>query len=177
MNVVKNPAIPYWGHIPETVHPGTVIHVDGHVPDHAKDFAINLVTGHEMGDHASRHSTIAFHMDLRMHKDVIVLNSRQHKDWANEDRHSNHVHKGHSFSITIYVEADSYRIHVNGSHLCNFPHRIPFHEVKVLWIQGDVDVHTIEFRHDHHHHSQGVFVPSTFQPHGHHHHDHHHHQY
>ena len=191
MHVISNPAIPFWGHIPEGVHPGLVIHIDGHIPHHADKFSINLVKGSDVGHHASHHSSIALHLNPRLNEDYIVLNSRHHKDWQHEDRHhhTHTLHRGHGFSITIHVESQYYRISVNGQHLCNFDHRMPYHEVGALWIDGNIDVRSIEYRREHG--GQGahfvpgytptsVYQPAHFEPpHGHHHeshhHDHHHH--
>jgi len=184
MHVVNQPAIPFWGHVPEGVHPGTVIHVDGHVPHHSDRFEINLVSGHDIG----HHSNIALHVNPRIHEEYLILNSRRHHNWENEDRHK-HIHsfhRGSNFSITIHVESEYYRISVNGSHLCNFHHRMPYHEVGMLWIDGCVDVHRIEYRREYESsYVQTAYVPTnTFVPgayidggghHDHHHHHHHHH--
>ena len=103
MHVINNPVIPFWGHIPEGVHPGTVIHVDGHVPHHSDRFDINLVQGKDVGPHVSHHSSIALHFNPRVNEEQIVLNSRHHTSWGNEDRHRhNHAfHRGSNFSVTI----------------------------------------------------------------------------
>ena len=183
MHVISSPSIPFWGHIPDGVHPGLVIHIDGHIPHHADRFAINLVKGSDVGHHAEHHSSIALHLNPRLNEDYIVMNSRHHKDWQQEDRHhhTHTLHKGHGFSITIHVDSDHYRISINGQHLCNFVHRMPYHEVGVLWIDGNIDVRTIEYRKSHDGNSSHfipTYTPAQYEPaHGHHHESHHHHHH
>lgn len=162
MHVVSHPAVPFWGHIPDGVHPGTVIHIDGHVPHHSERFDINLVTGQDVGHHASQHSSIALHFNPRVCEEHVVLNSRHHKSWGHEDthRHNHSFHRGSSFSVTIHVESEFYRISVNGSHFCNFHHRMPYHEVGVLWIDGCVDIHRIEYRREH----GATYVQTAYVP-------------
>lgn len=194
MHVISSPSIPFWGHIPDGVHPGLAIHIDGHIPHYAERFAINLVKGNEVGHRADH--CIALHLNPRVAENYIVLNSRHHSNWGSEDRHQhNHtLHRGHGFNITIHVDSEYYRISINGQHLCNFHHRIPYHEVGVFNVDGDVEIRSIEYRREHGGHVPhytpaftpayttgyqapiNTFVPGTFDQPDHHHHESHHHE-
>lgn len=196
MNVLSCPSVPFWGHIPDGVHPGTVIHIDGHVPHHSEGFSLNLVHGHDVGHHAEHHSSISLHFNPRIHENLVVVNSRHHSSWGNEERF-HHVHAfrhGSNFNVTIFVESQFYRVVVNGNQFCTFPHRMSFHEVKTLFINSHVDIHRIEYRREYSapypqqpyapataYIPPTVYVPPTvvYEEHGHHHHHHdgHHHHH
>jgi hypothetical protein len=151
MEIITNPSVPFWEHIPGGIYPGTVIKIDGHIPHHFERFAINLMCGHEMGHHAEHHNTIALHFNPRHDGHYVVLNTRHHSDWGEEvrkDHHDEHhaFHRGHNFGLSIHVEQEYYRINLNGNHFANFYHRVPPYEVKSLLIEGDVQINLIEYK-------------------------------
>ena len=149
MHIVNSPSVPYWGHIPEGVHPGTVIQIDGHIPHHCSHFEVNLYGGNEVGHHAEKHSNIALQIRPKIHSKKVICNSRQFGNWGHKEKHRNfqHIHHGSTFNMQIIAEHQHYRVLINNQDICLFHHRIPFHEVRILNIEGHVDLHRIEYRH------------------------------
>jgi len=79
-------------------------------------------------------------------------------------------HLGQPFEVMILIEEQHYKIAINGSHFCEYRHRIPKDTVRQLTVEGDVQLSQIRF--------QGGSYPAGHmghQPHGHHGHHHHHH--
>ncbi len=152
MHVINCPSVPYWGHVPDGLQPGTVIQIDGFIPHHCSKFELNLMCGHELGHNAEKHSNIALQLRPKIHGKKLICNSRQYGNWGYKEKHRNiHIfHHGSTFNITIIVEHQYYRIICNGQNICNFVHRLPYHEVRVLNIEGHVDISRIEYRHGHH---------------------------
>lgn len=150
MHVIDCPSLPYWDYIPDGVHPGTTIHIDGFVPHHCDKLELNLMTGHEIGHHAEKHSNIALQLRTKMSKKKLICNSRQCGRWEHKEKHHiHHLHHSSHFNITIIVEQQFYRIICNGQNVCNFTHRLPYHEVRILYIEGHVKISRIEYRHGH----------------------------
>ena len=147
MNIVNSPALPFWGYIPDGVHPGKVIQIDGRIPNHCTKFEVNLFCGNEVGHQAEKHSNIALQIRSKIDTNEVICNSRHFGSWGNEEKHRNfnHLHHGSNFNIQIMVEPQHYRVLINGQDI-SMSHRIPFHEVRVLNIEGDLDVHRIEYR-------------------------------
>jgi len=163
MHVINCPSVPYWGHIPDGLHPGTVIHIDGFVPHHCSKFELNLMCGNELGHNAEKHSNIALQLRPKINGKKLICNSRQCRNWGHKEKHRNiHVfHHGSTFNITIIVEPQYYRIICNGQNVCNFVHRLPYHEVRVLNIEGHVDISRIEYRHGNHQAMPSVPYPTA----------------
>ncbi|XP_054158742.1 galectin-4-like [Oppia nitens] len=163
MHIISYPPLPYWGHIPDGgVHPGSVIQISGHVPHHCHKMEINLFTGHEMGHHAEHHSNIALQIRVKPHKRKVILNSRHYGHWGRKEKHHNwghHFGHGCTFDIQIVVEHGYYRIRMDGHEVATYYHRVPYHEIRILNIEGHLDVHRLEYRHSHY--NQTTVYPSS----------------
>ncbi|XP_054158747.1 galectin-7-like [Oppia nitens] len=190
MRIISNPVTPFWTHLEGDVRPGLTIYVTGHIPHHSDRFEINLVEGSDTGHHAAHHSSIALHVNPRVHEDYVVLNSRHHKSWGSEERHTHthQLHRGNNFSIAIHVEHEYYRVEVNGVPLAYFHHRMPYQCVGALFIDGDVDIHNVEIKHGGGGYGgEGMpyvvgggdesYIPGQYVESHHHHHDSHHHHH
>lgn len=146
MYVVRNPATPYVGPISGGVRIGTQIIVEGHVPTWwTHRFDINLVVGHNPTHDHVRHADVALHFNPRFDEGDVVLNSRTGGRWLTEQREHLPIRKGHDFELVVTVEESYFRITVNGQHFANFPHRIAYREVGLVWIDGRVEAKRIEF--------------------------------
>lgn len=133
---VPHVSIPYHGDIPNGLVPGKQLFVSGHVHGHANRFAINL----------NGPQGIALHLNPRFDQNDCVRNTCAHGSWGAEERNGhNPFHKNQHFEVIISVETDRYRIAVNGHHLYDYHHRIPFTEVTHIEINGDIDLSRVVF--------------------------------
>jgi hypothetical protein len=148
MNVINGPPVPYWGHIPDGLNPGTVIQIDGSIPYDCSEFELNLMCGYELGQNAEKNSNIALQLRPKIQEKTLICNSRQYGNWGYEEKHPNIdvLYPGSTFNITIIVEHQYYRIICNGQNICNIVHRLPYNEVRVLNIGGHVNINRIEYR-------------------------------
>jgi len=132
---VPHVSVPYHGDIPNGLVPGKQIFVSGQV-HHGEGFAINLT-----GPHG-----IALHLNPRFNQNDFVRNTCAHGSWGHEERNGhNPFHQHQPFEVIISVETDRYRVAVNGHHVCDFNHRMPFNEVSHLEVKGDIALHRIVF--------------------------------
>jgi hypothetical protein len=152
MHVINCPSVPYWGYVPDGLHPGTVIQIDGFIPHHCSIFELNLMCGNELGLNAEKHSNIALQLRLKIQEKKLICNSRQYGNWGYKEKHTNIqvFNHGSTFNLTIIVEHQYYQIICNGQNICNFGYRLPYNEVRVLNIEGHVDISRIEYRHGNH---------------------------
>jgi len=140
------PTIPFVGQIPSGVRAGSQIIVEGHVPSSSSRFDVNLVRGHHATFDATKDADIALHVNPRFDENLIVLNSRRGGEWAdrNPTPSGMPIQRGYDFTIAITVEEYRYTIEVNGEHYAHFPHRMEFDDVAVLFIDGVVDVRSVQ---------------------------------
>ena len=166
MHIINCPSVPYWGHIPEGVRPGTVIQVDAHIPNHCHKFEINLYAGNEVGHHAEKHSDIALQIRPKIHNRKIILNSRRCGDWGCKEKHRDihHLCHGSTLNMQIIAEHQHFRVVINGHTISTFYHRIPMHEVRVFNIDGHLDVHRIEYRNQYAQPSGPIYPSASVYP-------------
>ncbi|XP_073520671.1 galectin-9 isoform X2 [Phyllobates terribilis] len=129
-----NYTIPFQTNIYGGLFPSKVIVIRGAVPPHhPQRFHINL----------NFCGGIAFHFNPRFNENTIVRNSKLNNSWGKEERE---IHcgglcfaPGQNFVIEIICEHHNFRVNVNGSHVCNFNHRVPnLQQIDSLQIEGDV---------------------------------------
>nr|XP_028595809.1 uncharacterized protein LOC114602131 [Podarcis muralis] len=101
-------------------------------------FSVNLVCGN---------GNIAFHFNPRFDEGrVVVCNTQQHGRWGAEERAYNMPFQPNIyFEMIINVKSHCYQVSVNGNHFLEYRHRLPFHEVQTLQINGDVSLNCISF--------------------------------
>jgi len=77
----------------------------------------------------------------------IVLNTLINNKWGAEQRCANHsLAMDKPFSIRILVLVDYFKVAVNGRHLCDFIHRIPWQEIKLIYIGGCCRLDVVEYQ-------------------------------
>uniref|UniRef100_A0A1Y1L375 Galectin n=1 Tax=Photinus pyralis TaxID=7054 RepID=A0A1Y1L375_PHOPY len=137
VQVINNPAVPFVGPIKGGLDPGSMIRIQGAVPENADKFNVNLHCGRPPSD-------VALHISVRLLQGYIARNSLQDDDWGEEEGDGNlTIGSGQSFEILILCDPSSYKIAVNGRHFCEFRHRIPFNGVSHLEIEGTVELQLI----------------------------------
>lgn len=136
---VINPPNPYVGNL--RVYPGTLVRVSGRPRPNASRFAINFQTGPSLNPR----DDLALHLSPCFSPPRIVRNSLQRGAWGLEEAWGNGaaINPYQSFEIIILVEAEQFKVAINGVHFCEFRHRIPYHQITHLTIDGDLDIERI----------------------------------
>ncbi|MCJ8740135.1 hypothetical protein PDJAM_G00055270 [Pangasius djambal] len=138
-----NPQIPFTGSIQGGLQDGKSITVSGRVLPGANRFHVNLQCG------SSPDADIALHFNPRYDSssEYIVTNSKHNSYWGTEERiYQALLPMGGPFNLQILVTSHSYKISVNGIHVMDYKHRIPFNMVDTIAVDGMVDVNTICFQ-------------------------------
>ncbi|CAI5780946.1 galectin-4-like isoform X2 [Podarcis lilfordi] len=135
---ILNPSVPFTGPIFGGLTEGKMIVIQGQVRVSVKRFSVNLVCGN---------GNVAFHFNPRFDEGrVVVCNTQQHGRWGAEERAYNMPFQPNIyFEMIINVKSHCYQVSVNGNHFLEYRHRLPFHEVQTLQINGDVSLNCISF--------------------------------
>lgn len=77
----------------------------------------------------------------------VVRNHLRNGKWGPEESHGQYFpfSANESFEILILVSNEGYKIAINGTHFAEFTHRISYHEVSHLAIDGDTTISQILF--------------------------------
>ncbi|PIC12166.1 hypothetical protein B9Z55_028630 [Caenorhabditis nigoni] len=137
MHVITSPDVPSAHAIREQLRAGTEIHVTGHVTHHHhKDFSVELLSGPH----------IVLHVNFRFeHGHRVAMNTSVNGQWGSEIDHHNPLKHHDHFDLKIHVHEGYYHISVNGEHLADFPHRLPYQSVQAVGLKGAVHVDQISF--------------------------------
>ncbi|CAP23103.1 Protein CBR-LEC-8 [Caenorhabditis briggsae] len=137
MHVITSPDVPSAHAIREQLRAGTEIHVAGHVTHHHhKDFSVELLSGPH----------IVLHVNFRFeHGHRVAMNTSVNGQWGSEIDHHNPLKHHDHFDLKIHVHEGYYHISVNGEHLADFPHRLPYQSVQAVGLKGAVHVDQISF--------------------------------
>jgi len=155
MNVVPvyNPPVPYRGALPMAAGHGSSIIINGTVPNGCNRFVINLMADNK---------DVALHFNPRFEGvNAVIRNTRQQGSWGNEERHGHFpFQQGQAFEVMFLIDEQHYKVAINGSHFCEYGHRIPKEMVRQLKVKGDVQLTQIRF--------QGLIFPGQMgnQPQG-----------
>ncbi|PIC16142.1 hypothetical protein B9Z55_022847 [Caenorhabditis nigoni] len=124
MHVITSPDVPSAHAIREQLRAGTEIHVTGHVTHHHhKDFSVELLSGPH----------IVLHVNFRFeHGHRVAMNTSVNGQWGSEIDHHNPLKHHDHFDLKIHVHEGYYHISVNGEHLADFPHRLPYQSVQAV---------------------------------------------
>ncbi|OQR73834.1 galectin-9-like [Tropilaelaps mercedesae] len=122
-----NLTVPYKGSVGCKLQLGRVFELRGMVSG-SKRFHLNLKHNED---------TVALHVNPRIEDNLLVLNSYEKSEWQEELRVENlSIVPNKPFVITILVDAEDYKIAVNGEHQLSFKHRVDFHKVNRIEVSG-----------------------------------------
>ncbi|KAH8360958.1 hypothetical protein KR093_001321 [Drosophila rubida] len=107
----------------------------GKIPINCERFSINFVYNNEAKD-------IALHINPRLPQNYIVRNTKVYKVWGLEEVSSAlpfSLCRGDKFAIQVLITNTCYMISINGHHFAEYSHRLPYVDVKILEVKGDVE--------------------------------------
>ncbi|PNJ01812.1 LGALS9C isoform 4 [Pongo abelii] len=137
-----SPAVPFSGTIQGGLQDGFQITVNGAVlSSSGTRFAVDFQTGFSGND-------IAFHFNPRFEDGgYVVCNTRQKGRWGPEERKMHMpFQKGMPFDLCFLVQSSDFKVMVNGSLFLQYFHRVPFHRVDTISINGSVQLSYISFQ-------------------------------
>ncbi|XP_035239585.1 uncharacterized protein LOC118208806 isoform X1 [Anguilla anguilla] len=137
---IYSPPIPFSGMINGGMTPKKSIVITGSVPDGGNSFSCNLV--------ASSSGDIAFQLSPSVSEGVVVRNSQLGGNLGAEERDGDGklFAAGANFEMVIRCGAERFTVYVNGTHLCDFAHRLkPITQIDKLEVTGDVQLSYILF--------------------------------
>uniref|UniRef100_A0A2K6R7R3 Galectin n=1 Tax=Rhinopithecus roxellana TaxID=61622 RepID=A0A2K6R7R3_RHIRO len=137
-----SPAVPFSGTIQGGLQDGLQITVNGTVlSSSGSRFAVNFQTGFSGDD-------IAFHFNPRFEDGgYVVCNTRQNGSWGTEERKMHMpLQKGMPFDLCFLVQSSDFKVMVNGSLFVQYFHRVPFHRVDTISVNGSVQLSYISFQ-------------------------------
>ncbi|XP_063655006.1 galectin-9B isoform X4 [Pan troglodytes] len=129
-------------------HRGPPVPVIGNNPCHRRlfafpgpRFAVDFQTGFSGND-------IAFHFNPRFEDGgYVVCNTRQKGRWGPEERKMHMpFQKGMPFDLCFLVQSSDFKVMVNGSLFVQYFHRVPFHRVDTISVNGSVQLSYISFQ-------------------------------
>ncbi|XP_062873443.1 galectin-9-like [Trichomycterus rosablanca] len=138
-----NPQIPFTGPIQGGLQEGRTITVIGRVLPDTDRFSVNLQCG------SRSEADIALHINPRYDSgpEYIVTNTYWNSDWGDEENIQQALlPMGSPFMLIVLVTHESYKISVNGNHIMDYKHRIPFNKVDTILVEGKVEIHSIAFQ-------------------------------
>lgn len=140
---ILNPTVPFTEIIPNGLHPGEMIIIQGCVHNDADRFQFDLTCGCSTKPRAD----VAFHFNPRFSSSPrIVCNFLHHERWGKEENVDLMPFKqGASFEAIIMVLSDVFKVAVNGVHILEYKHRIPLEMVNTFSVSGKVEVRAIGF--------------------------------
>ncbi|KAG8451949.1 hypothetical protein GDO86_003949 [Hymenochirus boettgeri] len=128
-----NFVVPYQTTIYGGLFPSKTIVIRGAVTGNPKRFHINLKFS----------GGIALHFNPRFDEQTIVRNSFLNNSWGKEERQMSSCgmsfSPGQNFVIEIRCEHHAFKVNVNGSHMCEYSHRVQnLQQIDTLQIEGDI---------------------------------------
>ncbi|XP_012871806.1 PREDICTED: galectin-9 isoform X2 [Dipodomys ordii] len=137
-----NPAVPFSTSIQGGLQEGLQIIIQGTVLHSAASrFAVNLQTGFSEND-------IAFHFNPRFQEGgYVVCNTKQKGCWGPEERKMQMpFQNGVPFELRILVQRSDFKVTVNKNVFLHYEHRVPFHLVDTLSINGTLMLSYVNFQ-------------------------------
>uniref|UniRef100_A0A8C1PT67 Galectin n=1 Tax=Cyprinus carpio TaxID=7962 RepID=A0A8C1PT67_CYPCA len=128
--ITKTPPLPYDLPLHAGIMPCLVITIVGEPVPGGNRFHVDFVRGHD----------VVFHFSPHFHENTIVRNTQLGGCWGPEERHGGFPFvQGRQFELKILVEADGFKVAVDGVHLLEFEHRTGgMEDVTHLHIEGDL---------------------------------------
>ncbi|XP_023700648.1 galectin-9-like [Paramormyrops kingsleyae] len=136
------PPTPFEGSILGGLQEGRTITIRGWVPQITKSFNVNLQCG------SKKEADIALQFNARFDKPpgYVICNTLKNQQLGeNKQKHLAADLRGSNFTLVIIVTRDSYSISVDGFHLLEYKHCLPFGQVDTIAVFGGVQVEYISF--------------------------------
>ncbi|XP_034485147.1 galectin-9-like [Drosophila innubila] len=111
----------------------------GQIDPKCNGFSINFIYPTEAED-------IALHINPRLVRKFIVRNTKLNGFWGPEEVDtptSFTLSRGSRFKIQVLVTSDYYLISINNQAFAQYKHRLPFEAVRILRVDGDVELYRI----------------------------------
>nr|XP_023411943.1 galectin-9B isoform X2 [Loxodonta africana] len=145
-------SVPFQGTILGGLQDGLQIIIRGTVlsSDESR-FAVDFQTGDSEND-------IAFQFNPRFEEGgYVACNTKQNGSWGLEERKMKMpFQKGKPFEICVLVQSSDFKVKVNWSHFLQYSHRVPFHGVDTISVEGPLQLDSIKF--------QSTTIPLTVHP-------------
>ncbi|XP_027621424.1 galectin-7, partial [Tupaia chinensis] len=132
-------SVPHKTLLPEGIRPGTVLKIQGIVPEKANSFYVNLLCSE--GEDADA----ALHFNPRLDTAEVVFNSKQRGSWGTEERGSGvPFRRGVPFEVLLIATDEGFKAVVGNSLYYVFDYRIlPVH-VRLMEVGGDVELDLVK---------------------------------
>ncbi|XP_003931451.3 galectin-9 isoform X2 [Saimiri boliviensis] len=137
-----NPPVPFTGTIEGSLQDGLQITVSGTILNSSSTrFSVDFQTGFSGND-------IAFHFNPRFEEGgYVVCNTKMNGSWGPEERKRElPFQKGMPFHLCFLVQSSDFKVMVNGSLFVQYFHRVPFHRVDTLCVNGSVQLSSVSFQ-------------------------------
>ncbi|KAG8553178.1 hypothetical protein GDO81_003305 [Engystomops pustulosus] len=111
----------------------------GNILPGADRFHVNLLN--------SRTRDIHLHINPRFREGAFVRNTQNRGIWGPEERQISYMpfHPGHGFQLEIRNEGGSFGVYSSGAKLFNYVHRLPFNQIDMIEIGGDVILTFVQY--------------------------------
>jgi hypothetical protein len=80
------PSLPFFDFVPEGVRVGTVIYIEGHIPQNSNIFHIDLIDGQNIDEQTYKYNDIPFEICVKFDEKLIIRNTRRDGEWGKEEK-------------------------------------------------------------------------------------------
>ncbi|XP_069799669.1 galectin-4-like [Dendropsophus ebraccatus] len=136
---VYNPVMPFQAALQKNFGQRGNIIIMGNIAYGADRFHVNLLN--------SRTRNIHLHINPRFREGAFVRNTQDRGTWGPEERQISYMpfHPGQSFQLEIKNEGGSFGVYSNGNKLFNYVHRLPFNQIDMIEVGGDVTLTFVQY--------------------------------
>ncbi|XP_071979799.1 galectin-4-like isoform X2 [Engystomops pustulosus] len=134
-----NPVMPFQAAFTSNFGKNGKILIMGNILPGADRFHVNLLN--------SRTRDIHLHINPRFREGAFVRNTQNRGIWGPEERQISYMpfHPGHGFQLEIRNEGGSFGVYSSGAKLFNYVHRLPFNQIDMIEIGGDVILTFVQY--------------------------------
>ncbi|BES94871.1 GLECT [Nesidiocoris tenuis] len=140
-------SVPFLHRLKQNILPNANLVIDGVVLNNAENFRVDLCSLLMSPRDNVLMKNIAFHLNPRFSTNCVIRNSFIDYEWGQEEIRTfrrNPLKKGSRFLLEIYVSPSHLLVAVNGSHFCEYSHRVPYNEINSIEINGDIILNKVE---------------------------------
>jgi len=83
---ISYPSSPFFDFIPEGVCVGTVIYIEGRIPQNSTKFDIYLIDGQHVDEQTLKDSDIPLKISFRFDNKLLIRNTRRDGEWGHEQK-------------------------------------------------------------------------------------------